>query len=187
MDGCISTIAMTVSVDRGFPDVEPTCRSSARTFWTQATYPMDVCFDVPEGAMGGQQARVSGPHGFLSVPVPDGVRPGDRVTVRLGPNSAYQATVPEHAAEGDTLTLEPPEGETIRFHVPPGVQPGTQFRIEPQVLMVRVPEGAEAGDWVAFAAPGVLEGTASVERVAQVPRGVLAGQYFDVPWDGASS
>jgi len=148
----------------------------ASVFQTKVTLPVDLHFDVPEDFRPRQEfAVVDGPHGPVSMRVPEGSRPGEPVTVRLGPNPTYRVTLPARAKEGDTLTVEPPEGETIHFHVPPGKKAGDCFKVEPRVLMVRVPEGASRGDWVAFAAPD------GAERMACVPRGVPPGQYFDVP------
>ncbi|CAK0864315.1 unnamed protein product, partial [Prorocentrum cordatum] len=90
---------------------------------TVAVLPMDLCASVPEDfAPGGPPTwvQVPGPHGPLPVRIPDSAEPGQLLRVRLGPNASYRVALPAGAREGDALTVEPPEGEAVRFRVPPG-------------------------------------------------------------------
>merc|ERR1740138_226326 len=177
------TISM-VTQSQSFSDQETTTSEEGgglaqpQILWTIAVRPMDISFEVPEDLAPSQRhVSAEGPHGPLTVALvalPQGAEPGDFVTVRLGPQSSYLVTVP---AGGQEATHEAPAGEKFRFRVPEGKLPGDQFEIDPRVLMVRVPEGAAPGDWVRFDAPG------GSERMAPVPPGVPAGQYFDLPLD----
>jgi len=49
---------------------------------------------------------------------------------------------------------------------------------QPETMKVKVPKGANSGDWVAFTAPDV--GFGKMERMAPVPEGVKAGERFQV-------
>jgi len=144
---------------------------------TQATLPVTLCFDAPaEGGdnVAGHSVCVSGPHGPLEITIPEGTKPGERVTYLLGPKCAYRATVPEGASEGQNMSLQLPTGESIQVLIPPGKQPGDEFNFSPPILMVQVPVGALPGNRVAFAAPDGRELT------AVVPEGMAPGRYFEV-------
>merc|ERR1719343_1162308 len=143
--------------------------------WAKCTAPVDIAFDLPEEL--GQDQKVvciNGPHGPLHVPVPEGTAPGERVTIRIGPASTLRVSVPEGSAEGDVVTIEGPSGP-LQAVVPHGLKPGDTFHVSPPVLMVQVPTGAVGGERVKFLAPG------GRERMADVPKGALPGQYFEVP------
>merc|ERR1712014_480051 len=103
--------------------------------------------------MGEQKAIcITGPHGPLTVPIPDGVAPGERVEVRIGSTNCLRVSVPEGSAEGEALSIQGPSGP-LRAVVPPGKKPGDTFELSPPVLMVQVPQGAVGGDKVKFLTP----------------------------------
>merc|ERR1719468_75004 len=112
---------------------------------------------------------------------------------RLRPEPELRVEVPPGASPGTTLNFERPDGTRIGIPVPPGKQPGEHFEVTPPALMVLVPDDAQPGDWVVFAAPAP---PAAQERQwfrAKVPAELQLGRYFaarlppQMPGGGAMS
>lgn len=160
----------------------------------KATVPMDIFFRVPkeassdasssfvEGSPGHRVAPrtlsrvvcVSGPHGPLSVELPDDAKPGEEVRVRIGP-TAMQAVVPPGFQAGDHMAVQLASGSFVQVQIPPGVEEGETFDFAPPVSMVQVPPEAEPGDLVSFHDPfrhQICE--------VRVPTGQSPGAYFAV-------
>lgn len=145
-------------------------RRSGRSFRARTALPQEIQYEVPLNFSGGP-VRAEGPHGPLRIPVAEGLKPGERGTMWLGPNT-YLVLVPDGAGPGDLVAGQGPNGEVMEVKVPPRKQPGDHFEVVPPALMIEVPKGAGPGDFVDFA---TLEG---VEVTVAVPTGVEPGQYF---------
>jgi len=139
-----------------------------------SSLPHDMFFTVPKDCRPGQPVCVQGPHGPLTVPLPQGYQPGEQCRVRFGPMALHVLTVPEGKCPGDKVNFEGADGEKLETTVPQGKMAGDVFEVSPPALMVQVPEGAKSGDQITFTAP---DGTA---RGAEVPKGMQPTQYFCV-------
>jgi len=142
---------------------------------TKATPPVDLCFICPQDAEPGQLVIVQGPHGKLRVPIPEGVRPREKVTTPLYPlpeTEKITVDVPEHVVTGDVVSFKTKLGE-LQVAVPPGKGPGDTFEVWQPVLLVRVPKGAKSGDSVGFMAP---DGRQLITVIPDAP--LTTGQYF---------
>mmetsp|Transcript_55516 Transcript_55516/g.154699 ORF Transcript_55516/g.154699 Transcript_55516/m.154699 type:complete len:191 (+) Transcript_55516:102-674(+) len=143
-----------------------------RIFHAKSAPPQELNFTIPLNHNVGEPVCVTGPHGPLMVPVPDGARPGRPCSVKLGPSAMYKVTVPEDHWPGDEVKFKGNAGEQLQAVVPKGYEPGDTFEVTPLALMVQVPEGAAVGDLLVFTSP---EG---VTLSSIVPDGMGAGQYF---------
>lgn len=150
-------------------------KSEPRVFHARSTPPVELAFVVPEDMLPGDSVCVSGPHGPLLMKVPDGSRPGQPCSVRLGPTATFKVTVPEGRGPGDLVNFEGREGQQLQVPVPDGKVPGDVFEVTPPALMVQVPEAATPGDRLVFFHPD------GRELAAVVPIGTEAGQYIAVP------
>jgi len=168
--------------------------TGVKTFHVLAVPPQDLFFVAPPGCKPGQHVWVQGPHGPLQVQAPEGVKPGRRVAVRLSAPFQHQVVVPVGAEPGDVVAFTSENGEQLQAVVPPGKKSGQTFEVVPPVTMLRVPEGACAGDQLQFKVPAVpnnpqaLAGEdrtamenaprAFIELTTAVPPNVAPGQYF---------
>jgi hypothetical protein len=145
----------------------------------KAVLPQDITFTVPEASdsQGGQDiVCIQGPHGPIRIPLPDGAKPGEQCTYRLGPPALGYTKVPEGAQPGDTVKFEGEDGEPLNAVVPDGKKPGDEFEVSLPVLLIQVPMGATAGMEVMYEA---VEGHTIGGR-ATVPPGASPGSYFQV-------
>jgi len=160
-----------------FTSRKPT--ATVNVFDTQAMLPTALVFDLPEDLSEDQTSVwVEGPHGMIEVPVPSGYKPGDSVQVHIGPTTgaasnfhhagtaevespkAARAEVAElaesvaSASSGDADLREHQDAKdpaAIELHTK---QDAVEEEAEAEpVLMVRVPEEAQPGDWVSFSVP----------------------------------
>jgi hypothetical protein len=154
---------------------------------TLATPPIELTASVPESfteedIKEKKPFKVRGPHGPIEVKPPDGAVRGGAVTLRLVPRPEFRIEVPPEARPGLCFNVKRADGVEVQVPVPPNLKPGDKFEVLPPAMMVRVPEGIEAGAYVLFRHTVVAnraEGTEVIEwcRV-QVPEGVRSGQYF---------
>merc|ERR1719181_2547300 len=83
----------------------------------ECTLPQELSFKAPNtNVQPGQNVCVQGPHGPILVPLPEGVRPGQQCTIRLGPQAdygSYQVTVPEDASPGSHVQFQGKDGEIL--------------------------------------------------------------------------
>jgi len=162
-------------------DLEKSCLESARgrvaphgLRHANSSLPHDLFFTVPKDCRPGQPVCVEGPHGPLTVPLPQGYQAGERCRVRFGPMALHVLTVPEGKSPGDMMKFEGADEEQLETTVPQGKMVGDVFEVSPPALMVQVPDGAKSGDQITFTAP---DGT---ERGVEVPKGMQPTQYFPV-------
>jgi hypothetical protein len=105
------------------------------------TVPQEISFTVPEEIerKGGVEfVLIKGPHGPYRAALPEGKRPGDTASIRLGP-PCTQVTVPKGVRVGDVVSFKGVNGQELKVTVPSGKRPGDQFEVSPPVLLVQVP------------------------------------------------
>jgi hypothetical protein len=154
---------------------------------TLATLPIELSAWVPEhfteeDIKAAKPFKIRGPHGPIEVKPPVGTVKGAKITLRLVPQPEFRIEVPPDARPGLCFNVKRADGVEVQAEVPANLKPGDKFEVLPPAMMVRVPEGIEAGAFVLFRHTVVLnraEGTEVVEwcRV-QVPEGVGSGHYF---------
>lgn len=166
--------ASAVSSQEGQDSVS--AQPEVRVLHVQATLPQDIHFVVPSGCVPGQLLAVQGPHGPLHVQAPQGVKAGQRCTVRLAPPFQHEVLVPAGAVAGQKVTFLGENDEELEAIVPPGLKAGQVFHVSPPVVMVPVPTGIMKGDMLCFTTP---KGQA---LMAPVPDGLTPGQYFPVQY-----
>jgi hypothetical protein len=119
--------------------------------------------------------------GSMLVTVPEGIEPGEKITVTGPSGRAMSITVPAGLEAGEQMEvcvpMTPGPSERVSFIVPDGVQAGDQLSITApsgREMMVTVPEGAVPGQQLEVEVPA--DGPAPAERVSfQVPAGVGPG------------
>jgi len=145
------------------------------------TPPVEFSLMVPEDHLEGRTLRVSGPHGPIEVTPPPGSQPGQTLKWRLGPKPEFKVVVPPGAGPGSQAKFKRSDGAEIMVQVPPGYATGDVFDVCPPALMVRVPDGAQPGDFVCFR-HSVSQANDNMEVTewcrACVPKGVETGKYF---------
>lgn len=142
----------------------------------KTAFPQDIKFTVPDATEtdDGGIVCIQGPHGPLRVPVPEGAKPGEETSIRLGPPAQYTVTVPEKGKPGDNVKFGGQHGEELNAQVPPGKKPGETFEVSLPVLLVQVPAGTKPGQEVMYEAPD------KQNRCTRIPKGCLPGHYFPV-------
>mmetsp|Transcript_2484 Transcript_2484/g.7930 ORF Transcript_2484/g.7930 Transcript_2484/m.7930 type:complete len:292 (+) Transcript_2484:58-933(+) len=152
-----------------------------REFEALATAPVELSAQLPANYRQGRPVQMRGPHGPVEVIPPEDVQPGAQMTYRLAPPPEFRVEVPPGCGPGAQVQFERSDGVEVCVKVPPGVHAGDVFEVTPPSLMVRVPEGAVAGDRVVFR-HSIGAGRGGREESewcrAQVPRGVRPGAYF---------
>mmetsp|Transcript_77449 Transcript_77449/g.166015 ORF Transcript_77449/g.166015 Transcript_77449/m.166015 type:complete len:249 (-) Transcript_77449:108-854(-) len=147
---------------------------------TLATPPVELSAILPMDHQPGRMVRLMGPHGPIEVEPPASAEPGFKMRFKLAPRPEFRIEVPPNY-NGSAVRLQRSDGVEISVRVPPGLNPGDKFEVTPPALMVRVPEGARAGDFAVFRhTVGVSrDGTEQTEWIrAKVPPGVKPGAYF---------
>lgn len=122
-----------------------------------------------------------GPHGPVRVVPPQSADPGTTLRWRLAPTPEFRIQVSSDCGPGSVIRFERSDGVEVAVSVPPHLQAGDIFEVTPPSMMVRVPEGAQAGDRVVFRhalgeGPGGREATEWCR--AEIPKGVRPGDYF---------
>jgi len=138
-----------------------------------ATPPTRLIADVPNEHA--DSLTVLGPHGEFVVKAPWDAIPGERLEYFLGPEPEFEVTVPHWGTPGHTISMTT-NGTPLRVGVPHGCIPGDKFLVEPPALMVQVPDGADAGDFVYF--QGVGLGGVQQWFQASIPSKLRPGRYF---------
>lgn len=156
------------------PEERLQCQPQSGLPKAKAALPQDLMFTVPTNCRAGQPVCVQGPHGPLTIPLPQGYEQGEQCSYRFGPSALHRigVSVPAGHKCGDVVKFEGPDGETLEAVVPAGKEVGDVFEVMPPVMMIQVPPGTQSGDKVAFSAP---DGT---ERCVVIPQGRKADQYF---------
>merc|ERR1719245_225685 len=144
---------------------------------------MELLAKIPEDFQHGETLSIPGPHGPIEVDPPENLKPGEKFVYPLMAEYEFRVEAPPGAKPGLQMELERVDGVMISITVPPNVKPGDIFEVFPPALIVRVPDGAEAGDHVVYhpvAPPGArpLHYEANSWFRAQVPQGFKPGQYF---------
>jgi len=145
------------------------------------TLAVEFTADLPLEYEEGQTLRVIGPHGPVEVRPPPGAQPGSSHVYRLAPKPEFRVVAPPGVQSGMSMTFKQSNGIQISIQVPPNVGPGEAFTVNPPVLMVRVPDEAQAGDVVCFR--NIVRRTGDNREVtewcrARVPEGLQPGKYF---------
>merc|ERR1719443_1096491 len=73
---------------------------------------------------------LGGPHGPISMPVPDNAYGGMKATLRIAPEPDFTLKVPEEFEDGAPVVFALPDGRQITTAVPPGLRPGDQVRFQ---------------------------------------------------------
>eukprot|EP00929_Paragymnodinium_shiwhaense_P043051 TRINITY_DN22183_c0_g1_i2.p1 TRINITY_DN22183_c0_g1~~TRINITY_DN22183_c0_g1_i2.p1 ORF type:complete len:237 (+),score=45.50 TRINITY_DN22183_c0_g1_i2:108-818(+) len=138
------------------------------------TPPCELHFIVPDECEPGVTVlQINGPHGIMPVQIAKNANPGEKVTIRLCPTTAYEIIVPENAPEGTEVQTQLPDGTSIQAIIPPGREAGDKFYVSPPALMVQVPQGAVPGETVCITDPQ------GEEHQIKVPPDTVPGQYFE--------
>eukprot|EP00658_Telonema_sp_P-2_P039979 TRINITY_DN2859_c0_g1_i2.p1 TRINITY_DN2859_c0_g1~~TRINITY_DN2859_c0_g1_i2.p1 ORF type:complete len:193 (-),score=38.98 TRINITY_DN2859_c0_g1_i2:99-677(-) len=84
---------------------------------------------VPDNWQHGQQLQIPTPNGTHVVDVPPGLGPGQqfRVSVPDSAQSKLSVTVPEGMVPGDVITVRAPNGQLFKAPIPAGYGPGNTF------------------------------------------------------------
>lgn len=153
---------------------------------TVAAPPFEISAQVPESHEEGGSVALQGPHGPIQVALGPDMKPGSSFRFRCVPRAEFRIEVPPGAQpeKGLQIGVRRKDGIQVAIDVPPHLKPGDLFEVLPPALMVRVPDGAEAGDFVVFrpaTAPGVnVNKQATSWLRAQVPEAAEPGVYFAV-------
>jgi len=148
---------------------------------TLATPPGRIGVQLPMHFSPGETVVVRGPHGRrMEVEAPSDAVPGERLELRLAPTPELRIQVPLSARPGAQLQVRTASGSRVRVVVPEGMLPGDYFEVTPPALMVAVPEGAEAGEFVVFQQHEVdVNGKKETRNCrARIPEELLFGKYF---------
>merc|ERR1740120_228614 len=119
-----------------------------------ALWPGELEVVVPPEWKVGDKVPAQGPHGKITMELPENCQAGTTLRYRLRPEPELLIEVPAGAKPGHTLQFERPDGARIGIQIPMGKQPGEQFEVTPPALMVLVPEACRTGDAVVFPFPG---------------------------------
>lgn len=152
---------------------------------TVAAPPFEIMATVPEEHKEGEPVPIAGPHGPIKVNPPTDSKPGTSFKFRCVPRPEFRVEVPPDARpdRGLQIGLKRSDGVQVAINIPPHLKPGDIFEVMPPALMVRVPEGAQVGDYVVFrpvAAPGIKANAKISWLRAPVPEGAQPGVYFAV-------
>lgn len=158
-------------------DAEPRSRRKGEPE-AMATVPVEFKVNVPSEWVPGQRIAVRGPHGRVWVDAPPNAEAGASFTHRLGPTPDFKVEVPPGVKPGEQMPYRRSDGVYINFTVPKGATPGHIFDVTPPVLMVQVPEGCGAGDFVCFKNATATDGDARAWCRTRIPNGVEPGAYF---------
>jgi len=115
-----------------------------------ATQPCEFCAELSKDYKPGACFTVQGPFGPIRVEPPANAQPGMLLRYRLAPKPAFRIRVHAGAKAGDAVKFNREDGIEVSVQVPTGSQPGDTFDVTPPALMVKVPEGAVAGDHLVF-------------------------------------
>jgi len=122
--------------------------------------------------------RTQGPHGPIDVPAPPNSKAGDTFQCCLKPPAELKVVVPP-GFTGSTMIFEVDDGSKIAVVVPKGKQPGDVLHVRPPAVLVRVPDGVNAGEYVNFSVRGGHGDGSKVEWFrAKVPKDLQLGYYF---------
>jgi len=145
-----------------------------------ATPPVEFNVRLAEDWKEGELLKIQGPHGPIEVEAPPDAVPGKELKYRLAPKYEFRVEVPPELRPGQHAKFVRPDGVEIQVQVPPNLRPGDTFEVLPPALMVRVPDGMAAGDFVVFGhqvmTPQRIQATEWCR--CQVPPGYNPGQYF---------
>uniref|UniRef100_A0A7S4SSJ8 Uncharacterized protein n=1 Tax=Alexandrium monilatum TaxID=311494 RepID=A0A7S4SSJ8_9DINO len=150
-------------------------------FEALATPPVELMGEIPVNHKPGMPIVLSGPHGPVQVMPPQETGPGSRVRFRLAPPPEFRIQVPAGCGPGSLIRFERSDGAKVCVAVPPERQAGDSFDVTPPSMMVRVPDGAQAGDRVTFRhtlATGKNGREATEWCRTEIPKGVRPGFYF---------
>jgi len=111
--------------------------------------PLEFTVKLPKDYASGEPIRAKGPHGIISFNKQD-AKPGETYSFKIAAPPDVRITVPKDYKKGSSLVFDRADGVRISVAVPCGLGPGQTFDVTPPVLMVKVPEGAKAGDPVVF-------------------------------------
>mmetsp|Transcript_101403 Transcript_101403/g.295443 ORF Transcript_101403/g.295443 Transcript_101403/m.295443 type:complete len:265 (+) Transcript_101403:40-834(+) len=125
----------------------------------------------------GSTFTVQGPLGPIKVEPPEDAKPGMTLRYRLAPRPDFRVRVPPDGKPGSAVTLQRADGAEICVRVPEGHGPGDSFDVTPPALMVRMPDGAQSGSFIAFHGPCAPDQQPEWFR-AQLPEGLEAGNYL---------
>lgn len=145
-----------------------------------ATPPVELSHMLPQDYQPGQMVRMHGPHGIVEVDAPENAAPGVVVRFRLAPKPEFRIQVPSDAP--NVVKFKRADGIEVAVGVPGNLMPGDHFEVTPPALMVKVPDGAQAGDYVMFrhslgnGADNAMEQTVWLR--SKVPESLYPGQYF---------
>ena len=94
-----------------------------------------VTINVPEGVQPGEVLCVQMPNGAtVQCTIPEGVKAGDPIVVKYNPNTDVQASktikVPEGSKGGDTIEVQGPGGETLKFTLPGDAEVGQEITLQ---------------------------------------------------------
>lgn len=145
-----------------------------------ATPPVELSHTLPPDYQPGQKVRMHGPHGIVEVDAPEHAEPGAVVRFRLAPKPEFRIQVPSDRPP--VVKFQRSDGIEVAVGVPPNLTPGEFFEVTPPALMVKVPEGAQAGDYVMFRQSLGNGGDNAMEQTiwlrSKVPDSLFPGQYF---------
>lgn len=139
--------------------------------------PCEFAANISGEVEAGKEITVQGPVGPLQVEVPQNTKAGTTLRYRLAPKPDFRVQVPPGAGPGAMVTLRRADGVEMSVTVPEGHGPGDYFDVTPPALMVRVPKGADRGDYVAFQGPRAPGMNTEWFR-AQVPPDLAPGKFF---------
>jgi len=161
------------SVDAEHIDAEAT----GGMLQARAALPCEFAATLSDSYTQGQTFTIQGPCGPIKVEPPKDAEPGMTLRYRLAPTPDYRVQVPPGGKPGDSVTFQRADGVEITVRVPEGQGPGDTFDVTPPALMVRVPDGAEKGDFLVFSFPSPPNQPTEWFR-AQVPEGLSPGKFF---------
>lgn len=143
----------------------------------QAVPPCEFAATLSDSYQPGTSFTIQGPLGPIKVNPPPDAKPGMTLRYRLAPTPDFRVQVPPGGKPGSPVTFQRADGVEICVQVPEGHGPGDSFDVTPPALMVRVPDGAEKGDFVVFHGPIAPNQQPEWFR-AQVPDGLAPGRFL---------
>jgi len=143
-----------------------------------ATPPVELSVTLSDKFKPGESFTVQGPLGPIRVEPPPEAEPGMSLRYRLAPRPDFRVQVPPGARPGSEVKFEKADGVEVCVCVPEGLGPGDAFEVTPPALMVKVPEGVNAGDGLVFCGRQGPNGEPAEWYRAKLPEGLEAGKYF---------
>eukprot|EP00419_Tripos_fusus_P006730 CAMPEP_0172671782 /NCGR_PEP_ID=MMETSP1074-20121228/11130_1 /TAXON_ID=2916 /ORGANISM="Ceratium fusus, Strain PA161109" /LENGTH=277 /DNA_ID=CAMNT_0013488883 /DNA_START=1 /DNA_END=834 /DNA_ORIENTATION=+ len=143
-----------------------------------ATQPCEFCAELSKDYKPGVSFTVQGPFGPIKVEPPANAKPGMSLRYRLAPKPVFRIQVPPGVKAGDAVKFNREDGIEVSVQVPTGTQPGETFEVTPPALMVKVPEGASAGDDLVFPGRRGSDGQPTEWFRARVPTGLEPNRYL---------